>query len=118
MKEIDPTPIVDGPPDEHAEPGPPEVEAMPIVGTGVFRAVVDAADGELSYVELSEDEVADAAMERSAIAATRADRAAAIDDARAADLAIVQEAAAKDPAIAALIRLLGVDPSEREGARP
>jgi hypothetical protein len=116
MDEIRPTPadVVEKPkPDEHAEPGPPEVEAVPTVGTGVFRAELDSATGATAYVELTEDEVADAAMERAAIASVRADRAAAAAadvDAKAAsrdaDLAIVQEAAAKDPAWAAVLRLL------------
>jgi hypothetical protein len=108
---LTPADVVEKPePDEHAEPGPPEVEAGPVIRTGVFRAVVDAAGGQLTYVELTEDEVADAAMERSAIASVRATRATAVDAARATDLSIVQEAAAKDPAYAALARLVGIDP--------
>jgi hypothetical protein len=96
------------PPDEHAEPGPPEVEAVPVAGTGIFRAELDSVTGATTYVELSEDEVADAAVERSALATTRTTRAAAADAARSADLSVVQAAAVKDPAFAALARVAGL----------
>lgn len=112
MDELDLAPIVEGPPDEHAEPGPPEIEAVPIVGTGVFRAELDSTTGATTYVELTEDEVADAAAERAGVAAVRAGRVAALamaDAARDADVVLVQERAKTDREFAALARLAGIE---------
>lgn len=96
-------------PDEIAEPGPPEVEAPPIYHSGVFKCVVDCDTGETRSVELTEDEVADAAAERSSIKGQRETVSATETAAREADLTLVVERAKTDPDFAALARLAGVD---------
>jgi hypothetical protein len=99
--------------DEHAEPGPPEVEAPPVAsGTGVVRYVVDCATGEQKAIELSEAEAVEVQAKQADQAARRAsleqDRAAAAV-AREADVELVRERAKTDADFAALARLAGIE---------
>jgi hypothetical protein len=98
--------------DEIALPGAPEVEATPVSGTGVFRCVLDCTTGQQIQVEFTEAELLVAQTTRGAQTARREDLAtdlAATTAARDLDIALVLEAAAKDPVIAAIARLAGIE---------
>jgi hypothetical protein len=74
------------------------------------RVEIDCTTGQAAAIPLTEDEQADHDARRAAAAATEAAQQEAAAQ-QAADLAALKAKAAEDPAFAALLRTLGLDPT-------